>query len=91
MIESVSLHMNIRTKEVKVSKLRRKLAQYLAGIGRGERLRVISRGKVIAEIRPPCTPEDEADAARSRLRGSVLRYQGPLDPVVAPKDWHANR
>jgi antitoxin (DNA-binding transcriptional repressor) of toxin-antitoxin stability system len=78
-------------KDVKVTELRQKLPQYLAKVRRGERVRVTSRGKVIAEISPPSAPKDEARAARTRLRGSVLRYDRPLDPVVDPKDWDANR
>jgi len=30
-------------------------------------------------------------AARKRLRGSVLRYDRPTDPVIDPKEWDANR
>jgi antitoxin (DNA-binding transcriptional repressor) of toxin-antitoxin stability system len=67
------------------------LPEYLARVRRGERLRVTSRGKVIAEISPPSIPQDQTRAARARLRGSVLRYERPLDPVIDPKDWDANR
>lgn len=40
-------------KDVKVSELRQRLPEYLAKVRHGERLRVTSRGKVIAEIAPP--------------------------------------
>lgn len=78
-------------KDVKVTELRQKLPDYMARVQRGERLRVTSRGKVIAEIAPPLPAEDEAEAARARLRGSVRRYQRPLDPVIDPAEWDANR
>jgi hypothetical protein len=32
-----------------------------------------------------------AKAARKRLRGSVRRYERPLDPVIDPAEWDANR
>lgn len=78
-------------KDVKVSELRQRLPEYLAKVRRGERLRVTSRGKVIAEIAPPAPSKDEAVAARARLRGSVLRYDDPLEPVIAPEEWEVNR
>ena len=78
-------------KDVKVSELRQRLPEYLARVRRGERLRVTSRGKVIAEITPPTPSNDEAAAARARLRGSVLRYDDPLEPVIAPEEWEVNR
>jgi prevent-host-death family protein len=78
-------------KSVNVSELRQKLPEYLARVRRGERLRVTSRGKVIAEIAPPAPSRDQAAAARARLRGSVLRYDKPLEPVIAPEEWDVNR
>ncbi len=78
-------------KDVKVTELRQKLPEYLAQVRGGERLRVTSRGKVIAEIAPPAALKDEAAAARARLKGSVLRYDDPLDPVIAAEEWEMNR
>jgi prevent-host-death family protein len=76
---------------VNVSELRQNLPAYLARAARGERIRVTSRGKVIAEITPPAAAPDEVRAARARLRGSVRRYDRPLEPVIDPGDWDANR
>ena len=78
-------------KDVKVSELRQRLPEYLAKVRRGERLRVTSRGTVIAEIAPPTPSKDEAAAARARLRGSVLRYDDPLEPAIPPEEWDVNR
>jgi antitoxin (DNA-binding transcriptional repressor) of toxin-antitoxin stability system len=78
-------------KNVKVTELRQKLPEYMARVRRGERLRVTSRGNVIAEISPPSVAKDAAQAARARLRGSVRRYERPLDPVIEPSEWDANR
>ena len=37
-------------------------------------------------------PKDMARVRRGeRLRGSVRRYEHPLDPVIDPGEWHANR
>jgi prevent-host-death family protein len=78
-------------KDVKVTVLRQKLPEYLAKVRRGERLRITSRGRVIAEIAPPSAAKEDAEAARRRLRGSVRRYARPLAPVIDPGEWDANR
>jgi antitoxin (DNA-binding transcriptional repressor) of toxin-antitoxin stability system len=78
-------------KHVKVTVLRQNLPQYLARVRRGERLRVTSRGWVIAELTPPSAAADDAEAARERLRGSVRRYERPLAPAIEPGEWDANR
>jgi antitoxin (DNA-binding transcriptional repressor) of toxin-antitoxin stability system len=71
--------------------LRRHLPELLARVKRGERIRVISRGRIIAEISPP-RPEPEAvDAARARLRGSLVRYDAPLEPAFLTEPWQMNR
>ena len=77
--------------EVNVTTLRRHLPEFLARVERGERIRVTSRGRVIAEI-SPLRPEAEAvDAARARLRGSLVRYDAPLAPALRTEDWEMNR
>jgi len=78
-------------KNVKVTVLRQKPPQYLARVQRGERVRVTSRGRVIAELTPPSAAKDDAQAARQRLRGSVRRYERPLAPVIDADEWDANR
>src|SRR6266581_4331948 len=70
-------------KDVKVTVLRQRLPEYMARVRRGERVRVTSRGQVIAEIAPPSAAKDDAEAARKRLRGSVRRYERPFEPVSA--------
>jgi len=78
-------------KDVKVTALRQKLPEYLARVRRGERVRVTSRGRVVAEIVPPAAGKDDAEAARRRLRGSIKRWERPLDPAVDPRDWDADK
>jgi len=78
-------------KEVKVTELRQNLPAYLARVREGERVRVTSRGKVVAELTPPAPAKKDVAAARTRLRGSVLRFDRPTDPVIDPKEWDANR
>ncbi len=78
-------------REVKVTELRQNLPEYLARVRRGERVRVTSRGKAIAEIAPPSASKKEIEAARSRLRGSVVKYERPLDPVIDPGEWDVHR
>jgi prevent-host-death family protein len=77
--------------DVKVTELRQNLPAYLARVRKGERLRVTSRGKVIAEIAPPKATDDEVKAARKRLRGSLVRYDRPTEPVFDPSEWDINR
>jgi prevent-host-death family protein len=77
--------------EVKITELRQNLPGYLAKVKRGQRVRITSRGKVIAEIAPPSASKKEAEAARARLRGSVLRYDKPLEPVIDPGEWDVNK
>ena len=78
-------------KEVKVTELRQNLPAYLARVRRGERVRVTSRGKVIAELAPPAPSASESAAAWQRLRGTVLRFERPTEPVFDPKEWDVNR
>jgi len=78
-------------KDVKVTALRQKLPEYLARVRRGERVRVTSRGRVVAEIVPAAAGKDDAESARKRLRGSVKRWERPLEPAFNPRDWDANK
>lgn len=77
--------------EVSVTRLRQDLADYVARARRGERIRVVSRGEVVAELVPPVYPANEVNAAKQRLHGSVRRYVRPLDPVIDPAEWDVNR
>ena len=76
---------------VNVTTLRQHLPEYLARVAKGERLSVTLRGRVIAEISPPTPHPDAAEAARSRLKGSLLQYDQPFEPVVSSDEWDMNR
>lgn len=76
---------------VNVTELRQNLPSYLKRVRQGERIRVTSRGQVIAELAPPTRMADEAVLARKRLRGSLLRYEQPLEPALSPEEWTANQ
>jgi prevent-host-death family protein len=78
-------------KEIKMTELRQNLPAYLARAQRGERFRVTSRGRVVAELTPPAATTAEIAEARERLRGSVLRYDRPLDPAFDPGEWDINK
>lgn len=77
--------------DVKVTDLRQNLPEYLAKVKRGQRLRVTSRGKVVAELAPPSASRAAVEAARARLRGSVLKYDKPTEPAIDPGEWDANK
>lgn len=78
-------------KDVNITELRQNLPAYVARARGGEHFRVTSRGKVVAELSPPAAPKAEVAAARARLRGSVRRYERPLEPVIDPAEWDVNR
>lgn len=78
-------------RDVNVSQLRQDLPAYLARVARGERVRVTSRGKPIAEIVPPAAAGAKIEAARARLRGSVRRFERPLEPIIDADEWRMNR
>lgn len=77
--------------EVNVTDLRQNLPSYLDRARRGERIRVTSRGTVIAEITPPKALEEEAALIREQLRGAVVHYESPTEPVYSPEEWSANQ
>lgn len=77
--------------KVNVTELRQNLPTWLDHVRRGETVLVTSRGTVIAELRPPVAAPDDVDAARARLKSSVLRYDAPFAPALDPDDWDANR
>lgn len=77
--------------DVNVTEFRQKLPMYLAKARKGTRIRVTSRGQVIAELGPASPPRDHAAAARARLRGSVVRFDEPWVPVIDPSEWDMNQ
>ena len=77
--------------DVNVTDLRQNLPAYLERARRGERVRVTSRGAVIAEITSPKATEEEAELIRRRLRKTVLRYNSPAEPAHAPEEWSVNQ
>ncbi len=77
--------------EVNITELRQQLPGYLARAAKGERLQITSRGTVIAEIGPPTRSASRAAQARTRLAGSVLRFDEPFEPVLEPSRWAGGR
>ena len=77
--------------DVNITQLRQQLPGYLARAAQGERLRVTSRGTVIAEIGPPTRSTTQVAQARARLAGSVLRFDDPFEPVLEPSRWAGGR
>jgi prevent-host-death family protein len=77
--------------DVNVTDLRQNLPSYLDRARRGERIRVTSRGAVIAEITGPKATEEEAGLIRKQLRGAVVHYESPTEPAHAPEEWSANQ
>ena len=74
--------------EINVTELRKHLPSYLKQVARGEQIRVISNGKVLARIVPE---DDPAAAARRRLE--ALRGTMVVGDIVSPIDdveWSAD-
>ena len=74
--------------EINVTELRKHLPSYLKRVARGEQIRVISNGKVLARIVPE---DDPAAAARKRLE--ALRGTMVVGDIVTPIDdveWSAD-
>jgi len=84
------VHKGCEMTGVNVTTLRQHLPEYLARVARGERLVVTLRGRVIAEISPPSPQPDAAEVARGRLKGSLLRYDEPFEPLLPADDWDMN-
>jgi len=76
---------------VNITELRQNLPLYLKRVRQGERIQVTSRGRVVAELAPPTATDEEAALARKHLRGSVLRYDEPLEPAVSAEEWAVNQ
>lgn len=83
---SVLIYMNVN-----ITELRQNLPAYLKRVRQGERIRVTSRGQIVAELTPPTASADEVALARKRLRGSVVRYDDPFEPAFPAEDWTVNK
>jgi len=77
--------------DVNVTDLRQSLPSYLERARRGERIRVTSRGEVIAEISAPKAAANEAVRLRKQLRGSVVHYELPTEPAHPQEDWSVSQ
>ena len=78
-------------KDVNVTELRQNLPAYLARVQRGERVRVTSRRKIIAEISAPSADANRRCGGREAAARGVLRFEDPLAPAIDPAEWDANR
>lgn len=77
--------------DVDISHLRQQLPEYLTRVRQGERVRIMSRGRVVAELVPPSNSADGATEVRERLEGGVLRHDDPNAPVLGDNERHMHR
>ena len=77
---------NIMT-DVNVTEFRSRLPDYLARVKRGEEIRILRHGRVMAVLSPP---SDQRGRARDEL--TLLRDTARVDDVDSPLDlhWHAD-
>ena len=83
--------LDVHMSDVNVTDLRENLPSYLERARRGERIRVTSRGEVIAEISAPKAKEEDAEVIRKQLRGMVQHYESPMGPAHAEEEWTASQ
>lgn len=73
---------------VAVNTLKAKLSQYLNALQEtDEPIYITKRGKIVAKLEN-YNKEKAWEAAKKRLKGSVLYYEGETDPV-GEEDWEA--
>lgn len=77
--------------DVDISHLRQQLPEYLARVRHGERVRIVSRGRVVAELVPPSNSAEGATEARERLEGSVVHNDDLTAPVLDVDEWQMHR
>lgn len=77
--------------KVNITNLRQNLLAYLAKARKGQRIQITRRGRVIAELSAPTVSGDDASAARALLKGSVFRFDRPLEPAIDRGEWTASR
>jgi len=76
---------------VNVTHLRQHLRACLERARSGERILITSRGVVIAELAPPTLSADAVSEIRARLEGSLVAFDRPFDPVLAPGERDVER
>ena len=55
----------------------------------GEAVTVTKRGRPVAEVKP--VEKKERRSIIGAMRGTVVRYDQPFEPAIAPDEWRANR
>ncbi len=73
--------------DVNVTEFRSRLPTYLARVKRGEEIRILRHGRIVAVLSPP---SDQRGRARDEL--ARLRDTARVDDVDGPLDlqWHAD-
>lgn len=64
--------------DIDTSQLRQHLPEYLARVRQGERIRVVSRGRVVAELVPP-----SSEAAAERLDLGARSGDDATEPLFS--------
>jgi prevent-host-death family protein len=77
----------MRTRTVTIEEARKQLAELIAEAAGGGMVIIVQENQPVAQL-IGMTPASNPDKDRYPLRGSLLRYDDPLEPVCED-DWEA--
>jgi len=60
--------------DIDISQLRQQFPEYLARVRQGERVRIMSRGRAVAELVPPSQAPDDATEVSEQGEGRALQH-----------------
>lgn len=72
---------------VSKSQFKAQALEYLREVEKQKQPLVITHeGKPVIKV-IPYKEDDQEEAIRQSLKGSVLRYEDPTEPAIDPEDW----
>ena len=59
--------------------------------GNGQPVTITNRGRAVAVLSPIPAVDESRSPFIGMMRGTVLKYEDPLEPAASPSDWSALR
>ena len=79
-------------KQVSAAEFKARCLQIIKEMNRdGGSVTITNRGRPVALLSPVPAEEGAPSAFIGMMRGTVLRYEEPFEPVASPSDWSALR